>query len=181
MKINQNYILILLILLTTIVNVDAQSEHHYLIKSAQVNYIYSGDFSGNESLVFDDYGSAELLIKKLHASNDRKTTETKTIRLHNTLVEINMHTLTKQIIPLQHNINTNKTVDMLKAGNFKKTGTESIAGFTCQKYSGEMGMMCIWKGIVLKSEINITDKKMIKTAALVDTVSTLEPSLFSIK
>jgi len=180
MKILKNYFFFLLFIFTVNVDANAQPGNHYLIKAARVNYIYSGDFTGNESLSFDNYGSKELLIKKLHTAKGGKIVESKAIRLNDTLTELDLNTHQKQITPLQPDEKKTQTLDMLKAGNFKKSGKESIAGCTCQKYIGEMGSICIWKGVILQSEISVADKKMIKTAVLVDTVTAIKPSLFLI-
>ncbi|RLD90611.1 MAG: hypothetical protein DRJ09_03655 [Bacteroidetes bacterium] len=180
MKILKNYFFLLILLLIVSVVGYAQPENHYCIKAAQVNYIYSGDFTGSEILAFDNYGLKEVLIKKLHTAKGGKIVESKTVTINDTVVEMDLSTHKKQVTYFQHNPETNSTKKLLKAGNFKKTGEETIAGCTCQKYTGEMGIVCIWKGIILKSEISVADKKMIKTAVSVDTLSALKPLLFSI-
>jgi len=180
MNILKNYLFFILLTFTINADANAQAGNHYLIKAAQVNYIFSGDFTGSENLFFDNYGSKELLIKKLHTAKGGKIVESKAIRLNDTLTEMDINTHQKQIIPLQSDEKTNQTLVMLNAGNFNKLGEETIAGCTCQKYTGEMGIVCIWKGVILKSEISVADKKMIKTAVLVDTVTAIKSSLFSI-
>ena len=180
MKIRQNYFFFVLFVFTVNAGAHAQPGNHYQIKTARVNYVYSGDFTGTENLSFDNYGSTELLIKKLHTAKGGAIVESKTLCINDTLTELDLNTRKKQITPLLPDEKTNHTLDMLKAGNFKKSGKEAIAGCTCQKYIGEMGSICIWKGVILQSEISVADKKMIKTAVLVDTVTPIKPSLFSI-
>jgi len=180
MKILKNYYFLLTFLLAVNAGGNAQPGNHYLIKTAQVNYIYSGDFTGSEILAFDNYGLKEILIKKLHTAKGGKIVESKTVKINDTVVEIDLSTLKKQVTYLKHDNKTDNANSLLKAGNFNKTGEETIAGCTCQKYSGEMGVICIWKDIILKSEITVADKKMIKTAVSVDTLSALKPVLFSI-
>jgi len=180
MKILKSYYFLLTLLIAVNAGGNAQSGNHYLIKTAQINYIYSGDFTGSETLAFDNYGLKEILIKKLHTDKGGKIVESKTVKINDTVVEIDLSTLKKHITYLIHDNKTNTPLSLLKAGNFNKTGEETIAGCTCQKYSGEMGVICIWKDIILKSEITVADKKMIKTAVSVDTLSALKPFLFSI-
>ncbi len=180
MKMVKIYLFLLLLLFALNIEVNAQSQNHYLIKSAGVNFVYSGDFTGTEQLLFDNYGANELLVKKLRTAKGGEIVNTKFVRTKDTMVEINLRNNKRKITPLSSGKTANETLNMLNAGNFKKSGLETIAGYTCQKYTGEMGIICIWKGIVLKSEITVADKKMIKTAVLVDTVSDLKPSLFTI-
>ena len=180
MKILKNYYFLLTLLLAVNAGGNAQPGNHYLIKFARVNYIYSGDFTGTENLSFDNYGSKELLVKKLHTAKGGAIVESKTLCINDTLTELDLNTRQKQITPLLPDEKTNHTLDMLKAGNFKKSGKVAIAGCSCQKYIGEMGSICVWKGVILQSEISVADKKMIKTAVLVDTVTPIKASLFSI-
>ncbi len=180
MKILKNYCFILLFVLAVHVGAHAQPGNQFQIKSARISYVYRGDFTGTENLTFDNYGSTELLIKKLHTAKGSAIVESKTLCLNDTLTELDLTTHQKHIAPLLPGEKTNHTLDMLKAGHFKKSGKVTIAGCTCQKYTGEMGSICIWKGVILQSEISVADKTMIKTAVLVDTVTPIKPSLFSI-
>ncbi len=180
MKIMKNYQLLILFSILFVTVANAQPGNRYQIQSAQVNYVYSGDFSGSEQLCFENFGLKKAIIKKLYTKNGKKITATKTVLKNDTLTELNLNTHQKQTTPLHHENTTNETLSMLKAGNFKKTGEETIAGYTCQKHSGEMGVICIWKGVILKSEITVADKKIVKTAVRIDTVSAIKPVLFTL-
>ena len=161
----------------------AQGGKHFLVESGKIEYTFGGDFSGNEVFYFDGFGSRENHVKNLFSKSGDKNTKTKIIINENSKAETNLETGVSNISIIDFDNSTVKddTERILEAGHFNKTGTERVAGMLCDNYKGKLGMLSVWKGIVLKSEIVIADKKLSKTAVFVDTLSKIPKDIFLIE
>jgi len=184
MKLLKRISVYLILVLMTGQQLTAQSGKHFFVKKGTIEYRFSGDFTGKEIFCFDDFGLKENHLKEL--ISNQKQQKTKTLTIINNAEKTEKDLITgKTLIFTNNNFDSNEFEDeiskLLEAGNFSKTGTEIIAGQPCEKYMGDMGTLSVWKGIILKSEITVADKKIIKTAISVDTLAIIPENKFKIK
>lgn len=163
---------------------EAQTEKQPLVESGMIQYVFSGDFAGKETVYFDHYGAQENHLKILTSLSKNENTKSRIIINNEKKLETNL-TTGKYSVSNNNSFNkngfVNETKQILQAGHFKKSGTETIAGKVCDKYLGNMGTLYVWRGIILKSEIDVAGKQLIKTAVLVDTLSPVPKEKFIIK
>ena len=170
--------------LLSIFHAQAQTGKHPLVESGMIQYVFSGDFAGKETVYFDHFGTLENHLKILTSLSKNENSKSRIIINNERKLETNL-TTGKYSISKNNNFNNdgfvNETEQILQAGHFKKSGSETIAGKVCGKYLGNMGTLYVWRGIILKSEIDIAGKKLIKTAVMVDTLSSVPKDKFIIK
>ena len=161
----------------------AQGGKHFLVESGKIEYTFGGDFSGNEVFYFDRFGARENHEKNLFSKSGDQNTKTKIIINDNSKAETNLETgvIIFSTIDVDSSTYQYDTERILDAGHFKKAGTERVAGVLCDNYKGTLGTLSVWKGIVLKSEIVIADKKLIKKAVFVDTLAKIPEDIFIIE
>ena len=162
----------------------SQTKNNLLVKSGKIEYQFGDDFSGKEVIYFDDFGTKKNITENRNVTGGRQSVKTKTIINGSKMLETDLQTGKYSFSELSNNRQSgfeNVTDEMLQAGQFKKTGSATVAGLPCEKYEGYSGTLYVWNKIILKSEITIIDKKLSKTAVLVDTLSTIPASLFLIK
>ncbi len=187
---NMKPINVILIIIFISGAVSGYAQHYpvngFLVESGMIEYNIDGDFKGHEVFYFDKFGNFESHQKQLIIKLGQKTINTKTTITPEEKIVTDMNEGT--VISYDHFENSNKgsgtafqTKVMLDAGHFIKTGLEKVSGKTCEKYQGDFGKLWIWKGIVLKSEITIMNKKIVTTAVVVDTLSPIKKEIFKIK
>ncbi len=162
----------------------AQSGKHFLVESGKIEYRFGGDYRGKEVFYFDQFGIKEYHVKNLMSASGHENFKSRIIINSDKKIEKDLVT-GKTVVSTNNSFHNGafvgETENILKAGHFKKAGSETVAGKQCDKYMGNMGTLCIWKGIVLKSEITVAGKKMIKTALITDTVTSVSQDIFKIK
>ena len=160
----------------------AQSNNTLLVESGKIEYMFGSDFSGSETFYFENFGYKEYHITIIKGLQNSQVSKTKTIVNDDKLIGVDLVTGKANLSNLDGNTRLlDKTKEILIAGNFTKSGEETIAGITCEKYEGVMGTLFVWKGIILKSEVTIADKKLSKTAVIVDTITTVPANVFKIE
>jgi hypothetical protein len=143
----------------------AQNFKRYAFKSGIVQYKYKGKTTGTETLYFDDYGRKEA--KYTHTVSKMfgvKTVEDKIVVLDGATVityDENTGVSSKNINPLLSSLSEDDNFDYEEFGlktmeslGFKKIGTETVLGKDCDVWEG-MGTIWVWKGLAIKTEMNM--------------------------
>lgn len=183
---NWTKIFLLIFTLTFLVNqtLSAQTKKNILVKSGKIEYQFGDNFSGKEVVYFDDFGTKKSITENRNVIGGGQSVKTKTVINGSKMLETDLQTGKYSFSELSDNRQSRfeyATDEMLKAGQFKKTGSATVAGLPCEKYEGYSGTLYVWKNIILKSEITIMDKKLSKTAIMVDTLFNIQDSIFFIK
>lgn len=183
---NWTKIFLLIFTLALLMNqaLSSQTMKNLLVKSGKIEYQFGDDFSGKEIFYFDDFGTKKSITENRNVIGGGQSVKTKTIINGSKKLETDLQTGKYSFSELSNNSQRgfeNATDEMLQAGQFKKTGMATVAGLLCEKYEGYPGTLYVWKKIILKSEITIIDKKLSKTAIMVDTLFNIQDSIFFIK
>jgi hypothetical protein len=164
----------------------------YAVESGSVTYELSGSLSGTKTVSWKDWGMTE------RTENDNSiTTAGMDIPNNDIILMLGnfMYTfkpdakngskikngLLEQISSINNKDLEEIGMDLMKAMGGKKTGTESIAGKTCDVYeiSNVGSETCIWKGINLKNDVAIAGVSVTEIASSVST-DTQDDSLFEL-
>ncbi|SFV90849.1 hypothetical protein MNB_SV-4-651 [hydrothermal vent metagenome] len=154
----------------------AEDMHLFDIKSGKVTYAISGSANmmgmqmqtkGKKRLIFDHQGARSLTesvkIEKRSGMGGNQTTKTHTMTLMDGdslyHVDFQNKTITKTAnIGAQMLGGGNmkeKGLAMIKQMGGKKTGTDSVLGYTCDVWELMGTKQCIYKGVTLKVESNV--------------------------
>jgi len=159
------------------IGADASGQMHlYDLESGKVTYAISGSANmmgmqmqtkGKKRLIFDHQGARSLTetvkIEKRSGMGGNQTTKTHTMTLMDgdSLYHVNFQneTITKTAnIGAQMLGGGNmkeKGLAMIKQMGGKKTGTDSVLGYTCDVWELMGTKQCIYKGVPLKVESNV--------------------------
>jgi hypothetical protein len=162
----------------------------YDIKSGKVEYSIKGSGNmmgmvqtetvGKKRLIFDDYGrrslTEEVKLTKETTGGQTNKNKTHTLIYMNGAIVYHVDFDNKRITRSQNPALAMGTMmgagsDMRKAGEAmmkkmggKKTGTDRVAGVTCDVWELMGTKQCIYKGITLKIESDIMGMKSLETA-----------------
>jgi hypothetical protein len=158
----------------------------YAVKAGSVTYTLSGSQTGTKTITWKDWGMTEKTINNTSISAGGISIPNKDINymigdfMYNYTPGESSGTKIKNTILEQISQNTNKELeeiglDLLKAMGAKKTGTDSIAGETCDVYEiKNLGTTtCVWKAINLKNESSIAG---ITISEIANSISTDTPA-----
>lgn len=145
-----------------------KGKHKYEIKSGIVEYkTKTMGTDVVQTLYFDDYGARETNEMALEIAGIKSNTRTimKDGYMYN--LDLNTKTGTKtKALSTGTDINFNELSDeIVKRMNLKKTGSEDFAGKNCDKYTIDYkdlamkGTFLVWKGVALKSEVDLSTIK----------------------
>ncbi len=164
----------------------------YAIESGSVTYEVSGAQTGTKTISWKDWGMTERTENDTSISAAGISVPNKSISL---MKGDNMYsyipgetngTKLENTILEQVSKNSNKDleeigIEMMEAMGGKKSGTENIAGKTCDLYEiSNLGTTtCIWKGINLKNDVGLAGMNVSEIATSVST-DTPEESLFEL-
>jgi hypothetical protein len=170
----------------------------YNIQSAVIHYIIQGegnitknsDFEirGRASLVFNDWGATKLYKERYKEISIGTTKSTKVIRrLHledyGTIYDVNFDK--KQIETRDDPI----IKEALKSGidlsnkfikKAKLVGHSTILGYPCEEWKYKSKKQCIYKGVVIKEELNLLDLNIFKVAISIDFNSNITDDNFEL-
>ena len=171
--------LVLFIFAVSITSLSAQvlTKKLYSFKTAEIEYAYEGNTTGKQILYIDNYGFLQSCIVQTVSTTLGKKIEKNEMRVTKELDiywwdiktrqgrKIN-NALTQQMM----NDPTIKPEEFgkfsMETMGFEKKGTETINGKLCDIWTGMGGStkIWLWKGLTLKSELNMLGTKTIYTA-----------------
>ncbi len=148
-----------------------------MMGQAVTQQLYFDDY-GAKQVTVSDYGGQKMrMLREKDGSqimvNDAEKTATKMPAFGANSSAINWLNLTEKVV---------------KENKIKELGEETVAGKVCKKYKYRVGMMgqfvdqtvCVYKGIVLKSESSTQMGEMVQTATKVEEDVKIEASMFTI-
>jgi hypothetical protein len=156
----------------------------YKVAAARIDYEYSGAATGTKTQIIANYGMYQREEDNFTMSLGDQKREIKSLTIRSDSMSYNidmmkkegkstssalgeLESLTKSLTKEQRdNVNAELLVQM----GGKKVGKETILGKECDVYDlqGQM-KICMWNGIVLKSEIQMGAHKMNLVAKKIDT------------
>ncbi len=133
------------------------------VKSGIIEYTYSGDKTGKSTQYFDDYGIKSAVYAEIVQQGEPSKGWSLTLgedqymwdpskpgegmKAKNPMVKMMMGKSKEEMESL--------TASMYEQMGMTKSGTEMLQGKECTVYKGDMGKVLIWKGILMKMEMNI--------------------------
>lgn len=146
----------------------------FAIKSGKIIYDLSGSTTGTKTIFFDNYGDKSheheksVTVVKMFGTTDRTNVDKITIMdgdkfwTVDNIEDKNMqgtlpfYKSSHQMVENMSEAEQKKMADdLLKTMGGQKLGTEEVLGYDCEKISVMGSYSWIYKGIVLKSEVNV--------------------------
>ncbi len=182
-----NYSVMILLLLLSITTIQSDSFYKaYNQPSALIHYMIQGEgnitknshfeIKGHASLVFREWGAITLYkerYKEISTGVAKSTKILKTLKLDDyaTISEVNFEKkqIEKRVDPIIEKAlkdGTNLSDEFTKKA--KRVGHSTILGYPCQEWQYRGKKQCLYKGIVLKEELNLLDINIFKIATAID-------------
>ena len=133
------------------------------VKSGIIEYSYSGDKTGKSTQYFDDYGMKNAVYVEIVSRGEESKGWTVTIgedqymwdlsnssqgmKAKNPMIKMLMDSSGQDILSYM--------TGMYEQMGLIKSGTETFQGKECTVFMGDLGKALIWKGIMMKMEMNI--------------------------
>jgi len=132
------------------------------VKSGIIEYTYSGDKTGKSTQYFDDYGMKSAVYTETVSQGEESKGWSVTIGEDQYMWDLsNSGQGMKTKNPMIKMLAESSGKDMLSymAGMYEQMGlikseTETFQGKECTVFKGDMGKVLIWKGIMMKMEMN---------------------------
>ena len=133
------------------------------VKSGIIEYTYAGDKTGKSTQYFDDYGMKSAVYVETVSQGEESKGWAVTIGEDQYMWDqSNSGQGMKTKNPMIKMLAESSGKDMLSymAGMYEqmgliKSGTETFQGKECTVFKGDMGKVLIWKGIMMKMEMNL--------------------------
>lgn len=148
-----------------------KGKHKYELKSGIVEYdTKSMGTNVKQIIYFDNYGEKEATDMAMEIAGFKSNTRTLTLDGYTYTLDLLTKTGTKHkltFLPGKDFDFTNLSEEISKQMNMKKVGSEDFNGKTCDKFTidnkdlGMKGSFLVWKGIPLKSEVDISTMKTV--------------------
>ncbi|MBE0678377.1 MAG: hypothetical protein IH592_06390 [Bacteroidales bacterium] len=132
------------------------------VKSGIIEYTYSGDKTGKSTQYFEDYGMKSAVYAEITSQGETSKGWTLTIGEDQYMWDLSntgqgMKTKNPMIKMLAES--SGKDILSYMAGMYEqmgliKSGTETFQGKECTVFKGDLGKVLIWKGIMMKTEMN---------------------------
>lgn len=163
-------------------DLEADGKKRYGIESGRVKYEYSEKGSGTEMVHFDRWGWLEVrdvdmensLLgnsfaqkRKVWLDGTQQVTHTTGSNYASASMERHLSTALQKASPA---IPVLFGEEVIKAKNAKRKGRDEILGKSCSVWEipNESVKVWVWKGIVLKHERKLLDKKIVMEATMID-------------
>lgn len=133
------------------------------VKSGIIEYTYSGDKTGKSIQYFDDYGMKNAVYVETSSQGEESKSWSVTIgedqymwdpanpgqgmKTSNPMIKMLAEVSGKDILSYM--------ADMYEQMGMKAGGTEMYLGKECSVFNGSMGKVLIWKGLLMKMEMNL--------------------------
>lgn len=150
----------------------------YKFKTAIVEYTYSGNTTGTQTLYIDKYGwnQCEVTNTVMKSFGQKNITDevkltlgleiyqwtpgqTTGTQMHNTMLEQLMKDPDFELLEF--------TKQLMEQMGFEKKGNETIDGRNCDVWKGMGSTIWIWKDIAVKTEVKVLGQKTVWTATSV--------------
>lgn len=153
----------------------------YNVEFCTITYNLTGMFKGTETITFDRYGLREAKQTRTEFTSGSISVKTNTLTIMDGEITYSINlddkTGTKMSNAIISSLGKAGERDLVKIGDemmrqmgAKKTGTEVVAGKTCDRW--EIAQMksvsCVWNSIPLKTEVGLTGVKSGNIASKVD-------------
>jgi len=133
------------------------------VKSGIIEYTYSGDKTGKSTQYFDDYGMKSAVYAEIVQQGEESKGWSLTLGEDQYMWDLSnpgqgMKTKNPMIKMLTESSGDDilsYLADMYKQMGMTESGTENFQGKECTLFKGGMGKVLIWKGIMMKTEMNI--------------------------
>jgi hypothetical protein len=142
---------------------DSKGKGPIEVRSGIIEYAYSGDKTGKSIQYFDDYGMKNAVYAEIVSRGESSKGWTVTIgddqymwdpskstqgmKTKNPMIKMMMEASGKEM--------ESYMAKMYEQIGMTKSGTEIFQGKECTVFKGDMGKVLIWKGILMKMEINV--------------------------
>lgn len=172
----------------------ADGKKRYGIESARIKYEYSDRGSGIEMVYFDQWGWHEMRqVDMQNALLGNPTAIQQEVLLDGTQQIMHIKSGNYASVSTERHLSTalqkaSPAVSVLfgeealKLKGAKKTGRDDVLGYSCAVYEipNEALKVWVWKGIVLKQEKKVLDKRIVMEAVMVDEEWQPEASAFAL-
>ena len=168
-------ILFLILSFSLIFQLEAQqSAKRYAVKSGKIEYKLTGNTTGTRTIYFSDYGNKYYeheqseTVTKMFGITDRTETDKITIikdghfwtidNIENKNYEgdVPFSRLSEEMVGNMTEAEQEKMADdILKSFGGERLGTEKVLGYTCEKMSVFGSLIWFYKGVSLKSEVEL--------------------------
>ncbi len=142
---------------------DADSKGKPLgVRSGIIEYTYSGDKTGKSTQYFDDYGMKSAVYSEIVQQGEESKGWVVTIGDDQYMWDLNSsqgmktkNPMVKKMMELSGGDILDYMAGMYEQMGMTKSGTEMFKGKQCTVFKGDMGKVLTWKGIMMKTEMNI--------------------------
>jgi len=147
----------------------------YSFKTAIVEYVYSGNTSGTQTLYIDEHGWNQCEVTNTVMKSFGQKNETNEVKLtlgleiyqwtpgQNTGTQMHNSMLEELIKSPDFDIKEFSKQLMQQLG-FEKKGNEVVDGRDCEVWKGMGSTIWIWKDIAVKTEVKVLGQKTVWTA-----------------
>ncbi|MBN1387642.1 MAG: hypothetical protein JW965_04300 [Bacteroidales bacterium] len=133
------------------------------VKSGIIEYTYSGDKTGKSTYYFDDYGMKSAVYADMVMQGEQSQGWTVTIGEDQYMWDLSRpgegmkakNPMIKMMMEAKEGDMESYTTSMYEQMGMMRSGTEMYQGKECTVYKGDLGKVLIWKGILMKMEMNI--------------------------
>lgn len=132
------------------------------VKSGIIEYTYSGDKTGTSTQYFDDYGVKSAVYAEIVQQGNESKGWAVTIGEDQYMWDLNSsegmkakNPMAKKMMELSGGDILKYMADMYEQMGMTQSGTENFQGKECTVFKGDMGKVLIWKGIMMKMEMNL--------------------------
>jgi len=146
-----------------------KSVFYYPVKSAIVEYVYSGATTGTESYYMDNNGRLSARYSQLSTKSFGSTTKTNQLVIQKDsiiyTIDLDKKTGVKQTFQISEKDMEKwaKTADSVYTDlGFKKTGEEVLLGKQCEIWEGMSSKVWVWKNLAIKTETNLFGKHIME-------------------
>ncbi|MCD6347532.1 MAG: hypothetical protein J7L96_08955 [Bacteroidales bacterium] len=172
--------------------VTAQDFQKYPFKSGMIEYKTEGQTTGSRLMYWEKYGYNEYAAEKsvtkmlgmeMATSNYELTLGSTTYTWEeNGPVQKSENPVADYFIEKETSSKEleDASVEMMKGLGFEKTGKGVIMGKKCDIWEGIGSKVWVWKGLSLKSEINMLGMKITETAVKIETNKSVPARFFKV-
>lgn len=148
--------------------------YRYPVKSAIIEYVYSGNTSGTAQHYIDNHGWKNAQYTQTKTKSFGSTSENNTLTIVEDTVVYSIDLITKKGMKTKiSNLNKKeiddwaKEMDSIWKGNgFKKVGTGEVLGRTCDIWEGMSTKTWVWQNFVLKTESSLFGKTVMEATRI---------------
>ena len=158
----------------------------YPVKSAYIEYVYSGTTTGPESWYMDNYGKRSARYSDHTTKSFGSTTKTKQVTIQLDSVFYTIDQIAKTGVKTTVHIDPKDVEKWTKSAEqawtdmgFKKTGEETLLGKKCDIWEGMSSKIWVWQNFALKTEMNLFGKTVME-ATKIEVGGNIDNSKFEI-